>query len=368
MNTSSHKTAQASLSPASDSRERATGPSGFLLIQTAFIGDTILATPLVEKLHETFPHAAIDLFIRKGNEGLFTGHPFIRALHVWDKKKARYLQLIPMIRRIRKLRYDVCINLQRHFTTGLVTVLSNARETVGFSMNPLSRFFTRSFVHRINPDAALTHEVDLYLQLLTGIVPDTQRCLPRLYPSRDDFEHVGTEVPYVTIAPSSVWFTKQYPAKSWVKVIEALPPDVKVMLVGAASDRETCERICAEVKERSVENLAGRLTLLESAALMAGARMNYVNDSSPLHIASSVDAPVTAVFCSTVPAFGYGPLGPEGRLIETDEKLPCRPCGPHGHRECPQGHFRCSEIPPEKIAATLTDKGVHHSQKRRHAP
>jgi len=356
MNPSSHEAALAPGPAATDCQEHAAGPSSFLLIQTAFIGDTILATPLVEKLRKAFPHATIDLFIRKGNEGLFTGHPYIRTLHLWDKKKARYRQLIPIIRRIRKRRYDVCINLQRHFTTGLVTILSNARETVGFSMNPLSCLFTRAFVHKINPKASLTHEVDLYLQLLTGIVPDTQRCLPRLYPSRDDFDAVRIEAPYITIAPSSVWFTKQYPAKSWVKVIEALPPEVKVMLIGAASDRESCERIREEVRDRSVENLAGRLTFLQSAALMAKAEMNYVNDSSPLHIASSIDAPVTAVFCSTVPAFGYGPLGQESRVIETDDILPCRPCGPHGHRTCPQGHFRCSEISPEKIAATLNKK------------
>lgn len=75
---------------------------------------------------------------------------------------------------------------------------------------------------------------------------------------------------------------------------------------------------------------------------MKSATMNYVNDSAPLHIASAMNAPVTAIFCSTVPAFGFGPLRENGRVVETSERLDCRPCGLHGHSACPKGHFRCA--------------------------
>ena len=75
---------------------------------------------------------------------------------------------------------------------------------------------------------------------------------------------------------------------------------------------------------------------------MRGAVMNYVNDSAPMHLCSAVGAPVTAVFCSTVPAFGFGPLSPVSFVVETREALACRPCGLHGHAACPLGHFRCA--------------------------
>ena len=75
---------------------------------------------------------------------------------------------------------------------------------------------------------------------------------------------------------------------------------------------------------------------------MKGATMSYVNDSAPLHIASAMNAPVTAIFCSTVPAFGFGPLRANGHVVETKEELDCRPCGLHGHRACPKGHFKCA--------------------------
>jgi heptosyltransferase-2 len=97
-------------------------------------------------------------------------------------------------------------------------------------------------------------------------------------------------------------------------------------------------------------NLAGSLSLLESAELMRGATMNYVNDSAPMHLCSSVNAPVTAIFCSTIPSFGFGPLSENSRIIETKEELPCRPCGLHGFKTCPKGHFLCAEsIKPENV-------------------
>ena len=121
-------------------------------------------------------------------------------------------------------------------------------------------------------------------------------------------------------------------------------------LLGGPADAEACRRI-AEAAGRG-EVLAGRLSLLGTAALMEGAAMNYVNDSAPLHIASAMNAPVTAIFCSTVPAFGFGPLRANGRILETTEKLDCRPCGLHGHRACPKGHFRCATgIDPMRAAS-----------------
>jgi heptosyltransferase-2 len=88
---------------------------------------------------------------------------------------------------------------------------------------------------------------------------------------------------------------------------------------------------------------------------MKGAIMNYVNDSAPLHFASAVNAPVTAVFCSTVPAFGFGPLSDVSFVVETDIPLSCRPCGLHGYKACPLGHFNCSIIEKEKLLARITE-------------
>ena len=72
--------------------------------------------------------------------------------------------------------------------------------------------------------------------------------------------------------------------------------------------------------------------------------MTFSNDSAPMHFASAMNAPVTAIYCSTVPEFGFGPLSDNSTIIETGEKLECRPCGLHGRKKCPKQHFKCSEI------------------------
>ena len=64
----------------------------FLIIQTAFIGDVILCTPIIEKLHQYFPDADIDILVRKGNEGLLKGHPYLRSVFNWEKKEAEIFE------------------------------------------------------------------------------------------------------------------------------------------------------------------------------------------------------------------------------------------------------------------------------------
>ena len=82
----------------------------FLVIQTAFLGDAVLATGLLEKLHAFHPDAAIDLVVRKGNDGLFTGHPFLRKLYVWDKRQGKTATSFDLIGELRKTEYDHIIN------------------------------------------------------------------------------------------------------------------------------------------------------------------------------------------------------------------------------------------------------------------
>jgi heptosyltransferase-2 len=127
-----------------------------------------------------------------------------------------------------------------------------------------------------------------------------------------------------------------------------------VYFMGSKNDVELCNRIIAESKSESCLNLAGKLSFLDSAALMRDAQMNYVNDSAPLHIASSVNAPVCAVFCSTVTTFGFGPLSSHSVVVETSQKFDCRPCGLHGYNSCPKKHFACAtSIQTQQLLNTL---------------
>ncbi|MFT3933770.1 MAG: glycosyltransferase family 9 protein [Chitinophagaceae bacterium] len=327
----------------------------FLVIQTAFIGDVVLATGIIEKLHAYFPDAQIDFLLRKGNEGLLANHPYLREVLVWDKQGGKLKDLRRLLHIIRQNKYDKVINVQRFTATGILTAFSKANETIGFDKNPLSRMFTTKVKHVISTSKQPKHEIERNNDLLAHFT-DEKIFKPRLYPSGKDYDTVKQykQGAYVCIAPSSVWFTKQYPADKWIAFIQKLPGHVKVYLLGAPSDKALCDGIISACKNHSVENLCGKLNFLQSAALMQDAQMNYVNDSAPMHFASSVNAPVTAVYCSTLPSFGFGPVSDSSYIVETKEQLPCRPCGLHGRKECPLKHFNCAyTIKEEQLLETL---------------
>jgi len=315
----------------------------FLIIQTAFIGDVILATAIIEKLHQFFPVAKIDFLLRKGNETLLDNNPHLRSVIVWDKKKNKFLNLFKITKQVRATKYNYVINLHRFATSGLIALKSGAENRIGFDKNPLSFYYTQKFEHEIGHGK---HEVDRNQQLIASIT-DNKAAKPKLYPSQNDLERVkqitGVSEKYVCIAPASVWFTKQFPVVKWIELIEQLKSySFKIYFIGAPGDKTLCDEIISKSSYKNLQNLAGQLSFLQSGALMKNAEMNYVNDSAPLHICSAMNAKTTAVFCSTVPAFGFGPLADESIILETKEKLDCRPCGLHGYKACPKGHFKCA--------------------------
>lgn len=314
-----------------------------LVIQTASLGDVILSTPLLEKLHFLYPDASIDFLLKSGNESLFDAHPYLHKLLVWDKKNAKYANLIRLIKTLRAERYDLIINLQRFATTGLLTAFSKAGTTIGFNKNPFSFFFTKRVQHKIGEKFDGIHEVERNMELLTYL-SNKKDFKVKLYPSAKDEEAVSQfkTSKYICIAPASLWKTKQFPKERWVEFMRLIDKDLQVLFLGSLKDIFLCGDIIAQSKHKSSLNLAGKLSLLESTALMKDAFMNYVNDSSPLHLASASNASVTAIFCSTVPEFGFGPLSEDAVVVEVKEKLDCRPCGIHGYNECPEKHFKCA--------------------------
>ena len=329
----------------------------FLVIQTAFIGDVVLATGIIEKLHHHFPDAHIDFMVRKGNEGLLKDHPFLREVLIWNKQQDKMKNLLKLLRYVRTRKYDKVINVQRFAATGLLTAFSGARETIGFDKNPFSRFFTKKIKHIISDEAATRHEVERNNDLIKDFTGD-EVFKPRLYPSPADEAAVKQyqQAPYVTISPASVWFTKQYPADKWIAFLSRLTPSCHVYLLGGPGDAAMAESIRQSVPQLPITNLCGKLNFLQSTALMKQAVMNYVNDSAPMHFASAVNAPVTAVYCSTLPSFGFGPLSDKRFIVEIEEPLPCRPCGLHGRKACPLGHFKCAyNIKEEQLLKSIVN-------------
>lgn len=327
-----------------------------LIIQTAFIGDTILASQFARAVKDRYPDSKIHFFLRKGNESVIQGLPTIEKTWIWDKQGGKTKNLIKLICELRKIKFDMVFNLHRHFNSGLVTAFMKSPMKAGFKQNPLSFFYTRKINHQI-PDPRGWHEVQRNLELIPNyqIDQNSKRYKPELPIQQKNVDKVAnyTHGDYFVVAPASVWFTKAWSEHKYRELTAELVKIGKVYFIGAGSDKELCDRIRKDYP--NTENLCGMLNLLDSAALMKNAKRVFVNDSAPLHLASCVNAKTTAIFCSTVPAFGYTPLADDSVVVDVGNGLSCRPCGLHGYKACPLGHFKCSEdIEIKKVLATIS--------------
>ncbi|MBN2727591.1 MAG: glycosyltransferase family 9 protein [Bacteroidales bacterium] len=318
-----------------------------LIIQTAFIGDVILATSLSASLKAYDEKFIIDFFVPKSCTTVLQEHPHIRNVISWDKS-SKYKNLFALIHVVRKERYDLVVNVHRFGSSGFLTVRSGARKTVGFKKNPLSFLFSKRVEHSFD-----CHEIERNHLLIKVLFPDIKLQNPYISAENVDFSSYGIHENYITIAPGSVWKTKRYPIEKWKKFIDEIPFDIQIIAIGSKEDSTLAENIFTNGKQNQL-NLCGKLSLRQSAYVMKHAKMNYANDSAPTHLASAVNAPISTVFCSTLPAFGFTPLSSDSHIIEYDGELDCRPCGIHGHRTCPEKHFKCgNEIKTEQLLKVL---------------
>ncbi len=314
-----------------------------LIIQSSFPGDCILATSLIESVYASHPEAEIHFLLRKGNEALFQQHPLLKKLWIWDKKN-KYSSALELILSFRKEKFDLIINVQRFFMTGLMTLLSAPKKSIGFDKNPLSFLFSIKRKHFF--DETL-HETDRNFALIKDFC--THALPPKLYPPQVDI----VEKPYLVLAPASVWFTKQWPEKYWIELGKEMRKDFDIVLMGGPADADLCSRIEQGIGE-SVHNVCGKYSLLESAGIIKKARAIVCNDSAPAHLATAVNTPTVQIYCSTITQFGFWAKAEKTVILQSEEDLACRPCSLHGKDACPLQHFACGfSIAPMRVKEAL---------------
>lgn len=312
-----------------------------LVIQPAYPGDAILALPVLQRLRHFFPQAKLHFVVRNTAQSLFRHHPAIDYLWIWNKSSQKIMNFISLYNKLRKFHFDLIINLHRFFLSGLLGLLLSSNERRCFRKNPLSFFYHQSFPHVIGV-SPYPHEVERNLSLLAGLCPTFfERPVLHIPPSvyKQIMQRIELPEQFIVFAPGTVWKTKRWPLSYWKEL--AIQVNFPILVIGGSEDQWIGEEI-ARQNPRTIANLCGRLSFLESAAVIQRAKAIVCHDSAPMHLASGVNCPTIAIFCSTVPEFGFGPLADKHVVIQANEPLSCRPCGLHGHSRCPKKHFRCA--------------------------
>lgn len=329
---------------------RADGPrSPTLVIQTAFLGDVVLTTPLLSVLAER--HGPIDVVTTPAAASLLDHHPAVHDVVRYDKHGADrgWKPFRRLGAELRSRRYDRVYLPHRSFRSALLALWSGASERIGFADSAAAVTYTSRV-----PRPRDGHEVERLLAL-AGVRPGDAAPPVSLGLAPTDLAAAdawlashGVGSDFVALAPGSVWATKRWPY--YAELAAGL--DRTSVIVGSAEDGQLADAIVAAARGRAV-SAAGALSLRGSAALIQRAAILVSNDSAPLHLATAVGTPVVAVFGPTVPEFGFGPRR-AGDIVLGHEDLPCRPCSKHGPPACPLGHHRCMrDLAVTDVAAAL---------------
>lgn len=328
-----------------------------LIAQTSFLGDALLTLPLAKRVKELIPGATVAVLTRPDTASVFRQSPWVDEVIEQDKKGAhRGLRgLFALASRLRAGGFDLALAAHRSFRTALLLRLARLPRRIGFSTSPGSFFYHETVyfswampdVERnlalltpLKPDLRPDARDSLYLSERSG---DGARAAERAVSEKLAAEGVGPGERIVALHPGSVWPTKRWFPERFASLAGRLRREagVRVMLIGGPGDA-ALSRSIAEASGADVLDWVGKTSLPELIACARRWSLLVTNDSGPMHVAAAHGVPTLAIFGPTTRELGFFPYGEGHRVVEAD--LACRPCGLHGAKTCPEGHFLCMEL------------------------
>ena len=319
-----------------------------LVVRLSAIGDIVLTTPVLAELRRALPKARIDYCTKAPFAPLVATNPDVSSVVTPES-------IAP------GASYHLVIDLQNNRRSRALVRKIRAEQVRHYHKQNWKKLLLVRF--NINVSDGYQSVVERYGKALEGFAPNvTAPC--RLYPSPEDrafaADALGEGEPVLAICFAATHFTKRYPLERFARIIEivAATTPARVLLLGGKEDKPEAEKLIAMLPETArnrVVSLAGKATLMQSAALLERSALVLTNDTGLMHIASAFGKKLFVIFGSSVKEFGFMPWGAEYELFET-EGLTCRPCSHIGRATCPKGDFRCMmEIPPERIALRLVE-------------
>ena len=328
-----------------------------LLVQTSFLGDTILSTPLIAALKKLHPKAELWMMTTPLAADLVKRDPLLSGVIPFAKRgpEKGVKGLFRQAAKLREFNFSIAYSLHRSARTALLLRLSQIPQRISFKNAKLAFLYSST---RNRPQEK--HDVLRNLALVSDRFTEDE--LPdklRLFaPEKVELDQaLQTELPppgsYALIVPGSAWETKRWSATGYHQVATHLKKKgLQVVLIGSDAEAEVCREVAGNLE---VINLAGRGSIESSLYLTKHAKIVVCNDSMALHMASACKIPTVAIFCATVPEFGFGPWQNRALIVEKKE-LNCRPCARHGSRSCPNKTRICMDDLPAGAVIDAVDK------------
>jgi heptosyltransferase-2 len=330
------------------------GPK-ILIVQTSFLGDTILSTPVIAALKKIHPDSELWMMTTPLASSLVHRDPLLAGVIAYDKRKKDkgFKGLFDMAGRLKSMGFDLAYSLHRSYRTSFLLWTSGIPRRIGFSEAKL-----RFLYHETWPRNPLDHDVLRNLSILKGHgEPQTFDTDMRLFaPLPEELgEEAGKAVlenedPYAVLVPGSAWETKMWHHEGFRRTaLHLMEKGFRVVLLGAPEDMETNRKVAEGIP---VVDLAGKTSIADALYIVKHAKLVVCNDSMSLHMASAFKIPTVVFFCATSPSFGFGPW--KNNAVVVEKELTCKPCSRHGERRCPNGTYACMrEIPFDHVAEAI---------------
>jgi lipopolysaccharide heptosyltransferase I len=328
-------------------------PNSILIVKLSAIGDVVHSLPLLEVLRKNFPEARIDWLVEEEGSQIIEGHKDLDRVIVshrksWQKRFLRVNQKAAVLKEIREfigslrtLQYDLVIDLQGLFKSGLLTGLSRGRRKIGFTgggkegsylfLTERPHFFDYD-KHALDRYLAAAESLSCTINSFKGEIPI--RPIDKERVDRLLRHHSLDQEVMVAINPVARWATKLWDEQNYAPLADKLQRELscKVLFTGSKGDRPLIARIVERMETHPL-NLAGEVNLKELAYLYTRCRLVISTDTGPMHIAAAMNTPVVALFGPTAP-WRTGPYGRAHRVIR--EELSCSPCFKKkcSHRSC----------------------------------
>ena len=322
-----------------------------LVVQTSFIGDMVLTTPMLTYLAQS---DEVDVVGTPAATALLANHPAIRRVIVYDKRGADrgFRGFWKLAASLRRERYERVLLAQGSARSGALGAVARIPQRVGFDTSAGRAFYTQRVPYIENE-----HHAQRLLRLAGASSPVTA-LRPSLYPGDDERRAVDALLagrhgePLIGLAPGSVWPTKRWP--SYDLLARQLAKRGTLVIIGSRDDHELAADIGNAAGGRAID-ATGKLSLLASAELIRRCAVLVTNDSAPQHLASAMNTPTVTIFGPTVPEIGFGPLADRATTVGLDS-LACRPCDRHGPVACPLKHWKCMrEVGVDRVVSAMDE-------------
>jgi len=322
-----------------------------LIIRFSSLGDILLATPLIRVVRDAYPSAKIDFLTKLEYRDVLKFNPHLSS--VIGLENSEFSTLRELGSRLRIQQYDLLLDIHNNLRSRYLRFRIHSHKTRVINKRSIRRFllvhFKWNLYHGIVPVAERYLETVRFLNLpidRKGLEVFLQEGIVGATTSMLDKYHLDRCTYVVGIVPTARHFTKRWPVEKFVDfgVELAQRHHVRFLIFGSRDDREFCSDLAQMINARSgtsaAENLAGALSLLETAAAFDFCDVIVSNDSGLMHLGAARRRKIVGIFGSTVEEFGFFPYGTEHTVVE-NKMLGCRPCTPIGRSRCPKSHFRC---------------------------